>query len=128
MTKLGWNAVDSVGDQSDYISQIARTLSTLVTCLKHTLIGTKFYKTFCDKLVDAFLLAFYENITKCGVINEAGAEQMLLDSHALRSILAQMPRIGGGDKKEGASAVYTKLLAKVSVHLTLGYISHRDAA
>jgi hypothetical protein len=124
MMKLSWNAVDSVGDQSDYISQIARTMDLLVSSLKRTLIGNKFWKTFCDKLVDAFLISFQENISKCGVIGEVGAEQMLLDTHALRSILVQMPAIGGGDKKESSSLVYSKLLAKVNPTLMIGNLTY----
>jgi len=111
MTKLSWSAVESVGDQSDYVSSIATTLLSTVTSLKNALGGPKFFKTFCDKFADAFLAKFETNIYKCKPISEVGAEQMLLDTHALRTILVQMTNIGQ-DTPSQPPMIYMKLLAK----------------
>lgn len=94
MTRLSWSAVESVGDQSDYVSNIASQLMAQGAVVKATLSGTKFYRTFCDKLADEFLAKFDGNIYKCKPVGEVGAEQMLLDTHALRTLLVQVSAIG----------------------------------
>lgn len=46
MAKLSWNSVESVGDQSAYVSQIANGIYQLVTVLRQELSGTKFFKVY----------------------------------------------------------------------------------
>ncbi|KAH9299234.1 hypothetical protein KI387_030916, partial [Taxus chinensis] len=52
---------------------------------------------------------FHLNIYKCKHISEAGAQQMLLDTHAVKTILLEVPSIGG---QSAASPGYTKFVGR----------------
>ncbi|KAJ3215505.1 Vacuolar protein sorting-associated protein 53 [Clydaea vesicula] len=111
MSKVPWGSIESVGDQSEYITMIAQILSQLVGTVKKSLGGPKFFKTFCDKFADALLVKFEANIYKCKPVPEVAAEQMLLDTHALKTILVQMTNIGSQNNVQPPSS-YTKILTK----------------
>ncbi|KAJ3298080.1 Vacuolar protein sorting-associated protein 53 [Borealophlyctis nickersoniae] len=112
MAKKAWGTVESVGDQSDYVNLIASTLSTLVGVAKRNFATNKYFRTFCDKFSEGFLTRYYNNIFRCKPINEVGAEQMLLDTHALKTILIQMTNIGAEGPAQPPPATYVKLLNK----------------
>jgi hypothetical protein len=53
------------------------------------------------------------NIYLCKPISEVGAEQMLLDVHAMKTILLDIPNMGASIEEKGsASAAYTKFVIK----------------
>ncbi|KAI9356191.1 Vps53-like protein [Zopfochytrium polystomum] len=124
MTRRSWGNIDSVGDQSEYVTQIGNTIVNAVNSLKSALTGPKYFKMFCDKFAEYFFSKFHSNIFKCRPISEVGAEQMLLDTHALKTALIQMAQIfnatpsaggGGGDKsepKQPLPATYLKILGR----------------
>ncbi|KAJ3333115.1 Vacuolar protein sorting-associated protein 53 [Blyttiomyces sp. JEL0837] len=114
MMKKHWGNVDSVGDQSEYVTQIGTALMGTITNVRKTLSGTKFFRTLCDKFADSFLTKFHTTIFKCRPISEVGAEQMLLDTHALKTALVQITQIGGdsSEAKQPPPATYMKILGK----------------
>ncbi|KAJ3044469.1 Vacuolar protein sorting-associated protein 53 [Rhizophlyctis rosea] len=111
MTKKVWGNVEAVGDQSDYVNTIATTLQFSVGAVKQHFANNKYFRTFCDKFSESFLNRYYNNIFKCKPISEVGAEQMLLDTHALKTILLQMANIGAEPGTQPPST-YLKLLNK----------------
>jgi hypothetical protein len=52
MIRRPWSSIDAVGDQSEYITQIAMTLSEAVQVVKKHLTSLRFFKTFCDKFAE----------------------------------------------------------------------------
>ncbi|KAI8584232.1 hypothetical protein K450DRAFT_218778 [Umbelopsis ramanniana AG] len=101
MAKISWGLVESVGDQSSYVSDLQSCLVNSITIMGKT-IGTKrYFRTFCDRFVEAFVTRHLANITRCRPISEVGAEQMLLDIHALKTTIMDMPFMG----TEGSVAV-----------------------
>ncbi|KAJ3056157.1 Vacuolar protein sorting-associated protein 53 [Rhizophlyctis rosea] len=111
MLKKPWGTVEAVGDQSDYVNTIATTLQFSVGAVKQHFASNKYFRTFCDKFSESFLGRYYNNIFKCKPISEVGAEQMLLDTHALKTILLQMANIGAEPGTQPPST-YLKLLNK----------------
>ncbi|KAF9215571.1 Vacuolar protein sorting-associated protein 53 [Podila verticillata] len=94
MSKLPWATVEYVGDQSEYVSSIHNTLKTCVGAIQELVTNKRYFRTFCDKLIESFVSRFAVNLTRCKPISEIGAEQMLLDTQAVKSILIDIPNIG----------------------------------
>ncbi|CAG8586437.1 16596_t:CDS:10 [Dentiscutata erythropus] len=94
MTKLPWSNLDSVGDQSEYVTLFNRTILSCVVGVHKDITNNRYFRTFCDKFVESFVIKFMNALTKCKPISEVGAEQMLLDVHALKTSLLEMPTMG----------------------------------
>ncbi|KAI8814119.1 Vps53-like protein [Cladochytrium replicatum] len=113
MTRKQWGGIQSVGDQSDYINQIATSLRGMVGTIKSSIpaSNSKYFKNFCDKFAESFLARFHGSIFKCRPISEVGAEQMLLDTHALKTILTQMINVNS-EESVAPPQTYIKILTK----------------
>ncbi len=94
MMRKSWGNIENVGDQSEYVSMVASSLTNSITLMRPILQTGKYFKVFCEKLADSFLEKFESSIFKCRPISEVGAEQMLLDTHALKTILIKMINFG----------------------------------
>ncbi|KAJ3235185.1 Vacuolar protein sorting-associated protein 53 [Chytriomyces hyalinus] len=93
MMKRPWGTMDSVGDQSEYVTLIANAINHSVALIKRYVTTQKYLRTFFDKFSEAFLTRFYACMYRCRPISEVGAEQLLLDTHALKTVLIQMTQI-----------------------------------
>ncbi|KAG0021886.1 Vacuolar protein sorting-associated protein 53 [Entomortierella chlamydospora] len=94
MSKLAWATVENVGDQSEYVSLIQATLKTCVGAIQELITNKRYFRTFCDKFIESFVSRFAINLTRCKPISEIGAEQMLLDTQAVKSLLIEIPNLG----------------------------------
>lgn len=112
MTRKSWGTIASVGDQSDHITSIGQTLSTIIPIIRKQFVQPKFFKSFCDKFAESFLTKFLNTIyTRCKPLSEVGAEQMLLDTHSLNNILVAMTMIGAEEKSQPPTS-FMKMLGK----------------
>lgn len=111
MTKISWSSMQTVGDQSEYVTNIGINLQSNVAVARRHIINAKHFKWLCDKFVDSFVPWFMKNIYLCKPVSEIGAEQLLLDVHSIKTILLEMPNMGA-DEKVPVSAVYTKFVVK----------------
>ncbi|KAI1319351.1 Vacuolar protein sorting-associated protein 53 [Mortierella claussenii] len=94
MAKLPWATIENVGDQSEYVSMIQQTLKTCVGAIQELITNKRYFRTFCDKFIESFVSRFAANLTRCKPISEIGAEQMLLDTQAVKSLLIDIPNLG----------------------------------
>ncbi|KAF9940765.1 Vacuolar protein sorting-associated protein 53 [Modicella reniformis] len=94
MFKLPWATIENVGDQSEYVSMIQGTLKTCVGTIQELITNKRYFRTFCDKFIESFVSRFAINLTRCKPISEIGAEQMLLDTQAVKSLLLEIPNLG----------------------------------
>ncbi|GJJ76476.1 vacuolar protein sorting-associated protein 53 [Entomortierella parvispora] len=94
MSKLPWATIEYVGDQSEYVSLIHGTLQTCVGTIQELITNKRYFRTFCDKLIESFVSRFAVNLTRCKPISEIGAEQMLLDTQAVKTFLLDVPNLG----------------------------------
>ncbi|KAF9437399.1 Vacuolar protein sorting-associated protein 53 [Entomortierella beljakovae] len=94
MSKLPWATIENVGDQSEYVSMIQMTLKTCVGAIQELITNKRYFRTFCDKLIETFVSRFAINMTRCKPICDIGAEQMLLDTQAVKSLLMEVPNLG----------------------------------
>ncbi|KAJ3194380.1 Vacuolar protein sorting-associated protein 53 [Irineochytrium annulatum] len=114
MVRRPWGTMESVGDQSEYVTQMGNSLFAIAALIRRTLAGSKYLRTFWDKGSEAILTKFHATIFKCKPISEVGAEQLLLDTHALKTVLVQWTHAGNpdGDTKQPPPAAYMKILGK----------------
>ncbi|PWA91895.1 membrane trafficking VPS53 family protein [Artemisia annua] len=93
MTRVPWGTLESVGDQSEYVNSIKMILNGSIPVLG-SLLSPVYFQFFLDKLASSLGPRFYLNIFKCKQISETGAQQMLLDTQAVKTILLDIPSLG----------------------------------
>jgi hypothetical protein len=122
MARCRWGELESVGDQSEYVTQLGTTLAAYVPQVGH-LLNANCFQFFCEKLAGSFAPRFYANIFRCRRFNESGAQQLLLDTHAIKTLLMEVPAMGAPaaaavesfapvQAAPSAPASYTKLVAR----------------
>jgi hypothetical protein len=118
MTKMQWQTINSVGDQSPYVNSIVSHFKQTIPTIRDNLASSrKYYTQFCTKLINSFIPKFINNLYKCRPIssdgdgNILGSEQLLLDIHSLKTILLELPTIESQvNRKPPAS--YSKTVIK----------------
>ncbi|RDD44739.1 Vacuolar protein sorting-associated protein 53-like protein [Trichoplax sp. H2] len=112
MIKMHWQNVEVVGDQSNYVTSICSHLSQVVPKIRDNLASArKYFTQFCIKFANSFIPKFISHIYKCKPISTVGAEQLLLDTHSLKTTLLDLPCIGALTARK-ASSSYTKIISK----------------
>lgn len=84
MRNTGWGKIESVGDQSSWVGEMVKVIKRKAAEILSVLHKQQYARAFCDNLVDSIANNFVVNIFQCRPISEIGAEQMLLDSYALK--------------------------------------------
>ncbi|XP_038221580.1 vacuolar protein sorting-associated protein 53 homolog [Zerene cesonia] len=113
MTKISWLHFDTVGDQSSYVTQIIMHLKNSVPILRDNLASSrKYFTQFCIRFANSFIPKFIQNVYKCKPISTVGSEQLLLDTHMLKTALLELPSIGS-EVKRPAPTTYTKVVIKL---------------
>ncbi|KAL7148335.1 hypothetical protein ABFS83_06G171600 [Erythranthe nasuta] len=108
MTRVPWGTLESVGDQSEYVNGI-NTIFTASIPVLGRLLSPIYFQFFLDKLASNLGPRFYLNIFKCKQISETGAQQMLLDTQAVKTILLDIPSLR---KQKSAAAGYSKFVTR----------------
>ncbi|ESO10106.1 hypothetical protein HELRODRAFT_72764 [Helobdella robusta] len=112
MSKVSWQNIESVGDQSSYVNAIINHLKSNIIVIGQNLQSSrKYFTQFCIKFATSFIQKFVNALFKCKPISTVGAEQLLLDTHSLKMILQELPSKGLQDERQ-APASYTKIVVK----------------
>ncbi|GBB95458.1 hypothetical protein RclHR1_02540012 [Rhizophagus clarus] len=111
MTRLPWSNLESVGDQSEYVTSFHSTLRLCIVSVHKDITNNRYFRSFCDKFVESFVSKIINNLSKCKPISEVGAEQMLLDIHALKTFILEMPTMGM-ENSAPPSTTFTKIVNK----------------
>ncbi|EOA39302.1 hypothetical protein CARUB_v10012315mg [Capsella rubella] len=108
MTRVSWSTLESVGDQSGYVNGINTILSGSIPVLGK-LLTPVYFQFFLDKLASSLGPRFYANIFRCKQLSETGAQQMLLDTQAVKTILLEIPSLA---RQTSAAASYSKFVSR----------------
>ncbi|CAH8255185.1 unnamed protein product [Arabidopsis lyrata] len=108
MTRVPWSTLESVGDQSGYVNGINTILSGSIPILGK-LLTPVYFQFFLDKLASSLGPRFYANIFRCKQLSETGAQQMLLDTQAVKSILLEIPSLA---RQTSTAASYSKFVSR----------------
>ncbi|KAL3271117.1 hypothetical protein HHI36_021612 [Cryptolaemus montrouzieri] len=112
MSKIQWQNIDAVGDQSSYITSICNHLKANVPVVRDNLSQSrKYFVQFCLRFANQFIPKFVQTIYKCKPMNTEGAEQLLLDAHMLKTALLNLPSVGSQVGRQPPAA-YTKVVTK----------------
>lgn len=112
MSKMQWQNVEHVGDQSPYVTSVILHIKQNVPIIRDNLASTrKYFTQFCIKFANSFIPKFITHLFKCKPISMVGAEQLLLDTHSLKVVLLDLPSIGSQVVRK-APASYTKIMVK----------------
>lgn len=97
MKKVSWGSISSVGDESSYISILKTTLGDCIPRLRNALSAT-WFKNFCTKYATEFLDQYLNAIMTQKKITSIGAEQLLLDTNAIKTIILSLHQVGISSK------------------------------
>ncbi|KAH0879253.1 hypothetical protein HID58_066647, partial [Brassica napus] len=112
MTRVPWGTLDSVGDQSGYVNGINTILSSSIPVLGN-LLTPVYFQFFLDKLASSLGPRFYANIFRCKQLSETGAQQMLLDTQAMKTILLEIPSLARQvSSSTSTAASYSKFVSR----------------
>nr|BAE01466.1 unnamed protein product [Macaca fascicularis] len=112
MSKMQWQNVEHVGDQSPYVTSVILHIKQNVPIIRDNLASTrKYFTQFCIKFANSFIPKFITHLFKCKPISMVGAEQLLLVTHSLKMVLLDLPSIGSQVVRK-APASYTKIVVK----------------
>lgn len=104
MVRMPWATIESVGDQSPFVSTCAQALSGLDSILCSGL-SQGDWTYLCDKLAASFCPRFYESVFRCKKLSQAGSQQLLLDTQGIKALLLSFPT--AGKASQGPSAALT---------------------
>ena len=84
MIKMPWSTIDSVGDQSTYVTAIVNQMKQTIPLIRDNLASSrKYFTQFCIKFANQFIPKFLQNLYKCKPLSTVGAEQLLLGKNDL---------------------------------------------
>jgi archaellum component FlaC len=113
MMKMVWSNVESVGDQSPYVTALANHAKQSIPLIRDNLASSrKYFTQFCVKFVNSFIPKFLQHVFRCKPIGTVGAEQLLLDAHSVKTLLLELPSLGSKVAARKAPASYTKIVVK----------------
>ncbi|KAG1693746.1 Vacuolar protein sorting-associated protein 53 [Nymphon striatum] len=112
LIKIQWQSVEAVGDQSSYVTAITTHIRHMVPVIRDNLASSrKYFTQFCVKFANSFIPKFIGHLFKCKPISTEGAEQLLLDTHMLKTVLLDLPSVGSQVIRK-APASFTKIVVK----------------
>ncbi|XP_065335075.1 vacuolar protein sorting-associated protein 53 homolog [Cloeon dipterum] len=112
MSKIQWNSIESVGDQSGYVTAITGHLKMTIPIIRDNLASSrKYFTQFCIKFISSFIPKLIQNICKCRPLSTVGAEQLLLDTHMFKTVLLDLPSLGSAVSRKPPTA-FTKIVVK----------------
>ena len=82
MIKMSWSTVESVGDQSPYVSGLINIAKQMIPIVRDNLASSrKHFTQFCVKFANNFIPKFLQHLYKCKPLSTVGAEQLLLGNN-----------------------------------------------
>uniref|UniRef100_A0A452TZ68 Vacuolar protein sorting-associated protein 53 homolog n=1 Tax=Ursus maritimus TaxID=29073 RepID=A0A452TZ68_URSMA len=82
MSKMQWQNVEHVGDQSPYVTSVILHIKQNVPIIRDNLASTrKYFTQFCIKFANSFIPKFITHLFKCKPISMVGAEQVVMAPH-----------------------------------------------
>jgi hypothetical protein len=102
MKKIVWSSVTTVGDESSYVAIVKTTLGECIPRLRQAL-SKVWFRNFCLKYSTEFLSQYLDLILAQKKINSIGAEQLLLDTNALKTLFMSLHHVGLGSSSSRTS-------------------------
>jgi len=111
VTRVNWGALEVVGDQSAYVDECNAALFAVAPAVRAT-VRADYHRFFCEKLAGTLAPKLYRAVFKCRRFSDTGAQQLLLDIHAIKTTLNDLPVLGEGSGASTAPASHSRLVAR----------------
>ena len=114
MSKNNWESWQSVGDESEYVVDLIRTLKRELPVIARHL-SPRYLNFYCTQLASVFIPRYVEAIYATKRIGELGAQQLSLDAHSLKAVMLQLPTLGNDvedDNGDGSRSQRKKTVAQ----------------
>jgi hypothetical protein len=121
MKKNHWAEVVDVGDESPYLAMIHCAIVDCIPRLRKNL-SSIYFKNFCANYATEFLNQYLAVIMSQKKICKVGAEQLLLDTNVLKTMIMKIHSLGDcGSEEEKEKcripSVYTAIMLKRFKHI-----------
>jgi vacuolar protein sorting-associated protein 53 len=83
MKNTNWSKMESVGDQSSYVSELLKHVNAKAEEILGIVAKQQYARAFADNLVDHLANTYVTNVVQCRPVSEVGAEQVSLRWHSL---------------------------------------------
>ncbi|KAK5941197.1 Vacuolar protein sorting-associated protein 53 [Knufia obscura] len=90
MRNTPFGKIEVCENHSSFIPSLQNRIKERTSSIMQSLHKQQYARAFADNLVELLSSTYLSNIAQCKPISEAGAEQMLLDSHEIRKTLSQI--------------------------------------
>lgn len=107
LSQTDWVAVATVADESPWVRDLIQTLKTFFASMEKKL-SSMLFRLFCDTFLQFFTAAYRSSIYASKQLSELGAQQLLLDTHAVKTALHDLPAVVAN----GTSPIYSKVLLR----------------
>ncbi|KAK6431320.1 Vacuolar protein sorting-associated protein 53, partial [Oleoguttula sp. CCFEE 5521] len=116
MRNVPWSKMDSVGDQSGYVSVMLQRMSDRSKEIMRYLHKPQYARAYCDNLVEAIIMSYIHAIPMCRPVSETGAEQMLLDSYVLKKGFTSLATLNA-DPGTPVNQAFAKRVTQITAKL-----------
>ncbi|KAH8906013.1 hypothetical protein BR93DRAFT_913946 [Coniochaeta sp. PMI_546] len=107
MRNTNWSKMESVSDQSSYVSELIRNVNAKAEEILPLVVKPQYARAFCDNVVEHMASAYIHNIVQCRPVSEVGAEQMLLDKYVLTKSFETLLSHHRDPRSSTSSTTYT---------------------
>ncbi|KAB5549889.1 Vps53-like protein, partial [Coniochaeta sp. 2T2.1] len=107
MRNTNWSKMESVSDQSSYVSELIRNVNAKAEEILPLVVKAQYARAFCDNVVEHMASAYIHNIVQCRPVSEVGAEQMLLDKYVLTKAFETLLSHHKDSRSSTSSTTYT---------------------
>jgi len=113
LTKTNWSTFGQVGDNSNFVATLTTILNEYIPYIRERLTSEHNFRKLCQQIASALIKRFRSTLSKCKNVGDTGAQQLLLDAHAVKSILLRLPTLeksgtSSADQTDAFSTVYRK--------------------
>lgn len=78
MRNTNWSKMESVSDQSSYVSELIRNVNEKAGEILPLVVKQQYARAFADNVVEHMANAYIHNVVQCRPVSEVGAEQVYL--------------------------------------------------
>ncbi|KAI9591682.1 Vps53-like protein [Syncephalis fuscata] len=113
MLLLPWGTMSlREDDHSEYATELLHIIKGQAKILRKHLMNYRFYRSFCDQFAETFIQLLDLWIGRIKRLSSMGAKQLISDLAFLRTMLLDLPSLGGdaSSQSKGPSMTYTRIV------------------
>ncbi|KAG9004635.1 Vacuolar protein sorting-associated protein 53 [Tulasnella sp. 427] len=114
MIKVQWGAVDTVSGESPYVSDLVKSVDSVLEVIRSHIEQKKYLRNFYDKAASLLITRFTNALVKSRPLKDVGAQQVMIDLQGVKACLLRFPQ---GMESGALSASYARSVTKSTTRL-----------